>query len=338
MSIDLLDIETAPRKATLSERLGFSLHDRRRRLENKPQRLGKGKKWIPLQALEPAMSAARSVLERLGIFHALAHRALAADVIENQVFVRGLDDAVSGLRILHLSDLHIDGTRGFGRRLAETIAPLEFDYVAISGDLRLDTHGPIDGVLREMEPLVSVLRRCRGVFAVLGNHDVLDLVEPLEMQGVRYLLNENVVEDVHGHPIVFSGVDDAHYYGTDDMSRALEEVPIDHPTVFLCHSPDLVREAAENYVDLYLCGHTHGGQLCLPGGRPLVSNANCERRFIRGAWRYGSMNGYTSKGVGWSGVPLRSFCRAEIVVHVLRRERRNRCRVEADAARENARS
>jgi uncharacterized protein len=323
---------SAAKVRTLEERLGASACARRLALENRPQRLGKGRKHLPLQALEPAMTAARRLLEKVGLYRPLVRRALRQRLIENTVYVRGLPDDLAGVRILHLSDLHIDSSEGFGARLAEVCESLAFDAACITGDLRLDTCGPIDAVIREMTPLMRALTAGgRPVYAVLGNHDVLDLVAPLEALGASYLLNESVVMRRGAAELHWAGVDDAHYFGTDDLGRALGSIPTDAACLFLCHSPDLVREAAESFADLYLCGHTHGGQLCLPGGRPLVSNANCERRFVAGAWRYGSMQGYTSRGVGFSGVPLRAFCEAELVVHTLRRERRNRCRVEAEA-------
>lgn len=318
--------------ATLDERLGSGHAAVRRALENKPQRFGRGKKHVPLQALEPLMTAFRSGLERLGLYQPLAERAVRPMIAENRVYVRALPSCMEGLRILHLSDLHIDGMRGFGARLADLCEWLNYDIACITGDLRLHTEGPVDRVMEEMRPLVTRLRRKGSVFAVLGNHDVLDLVPPLEAEGVRYLLNESVALVHRGARYRIAGVDDVHYYGTDDLERSIAAVAEDEPTIFLCHSPDLIREAAEADLDLYLCGHTHGGQLCLPGGKPLVSNANCARRFISGPWRYGVLQGYTSRGVGFSGIPLRSFCRPEIVVHELRRERRNPCRMQADAA------
>jgi len=71
--------------------------------------------------------------------------------------------------------------------------------------------------------------------------------------------------------------------------------------------------------DLHLSGHTHGGQICLPGGIPLIRNGNCPKEMIAGAWRYGKMHGYTSRGTGCCGVAARFFCPPEITVHTLRR-------------------
>jgi hypothetical protein len=91
------------------------------------------------------------------------------------------------------------------------------------------------------------------------------------------------------------------------------------------HTPELVDEAAAAGVDLYLCGHTHGGQICLPWIGPIIVNANCPRRYARGLWRHRHMQGYTSPGVGTSGVPVRFFCPPEIGVIELRCSRHRNC-------------
>ena len=71
-------------------------------------------------------------------------------------------------------------------------------------------------------------------------------------------------------------------------------------------------------VDLNLAGHTHGGQICLPGGIPLMVNASCSRRYCKGPWRYHALDGYTSVGSGVSMVDVRLNCPPEITIHRLR--------------------
>ncbi len=313
------------------DRLGYDRALRRRELEGRPQSFGDGKKWIPLQMLDPVMGFLRRGLEISGAFPSLARRATRFDVVTHDVRLRGLPPAFEGLRILHLSDLHIDAFEGFGRRLIDAITGIPFDVAVVTGDLRLEIKGGINRMLDEMRPLAAVLASCRfGAHAVLGNHDCLDMVVPLESFGLRYLLNENRVLEIDGQRLHLAGVDDAHFFGTDEIDDALAGMPTDETCVFLCHSPDLIEEAARRYCDLYLCGHTHGGQLCLPGGRPLISNASVSRRFCSGRWILGGMRGYTSRGVGFSGLPFRAHCQAEIVVHRLFQERRNRDRIDLE--------
>ncbi len=311
-------------------RLGIDLARRRRSWEGRPQSMGHGKKRVPFQVLDPVMAWMRRGLDLCGLYKILARRATRIQIVENDLWLVGLPGEFEGARLLHLTDLHIDGPPGFGETLTSTCRELDFDVAVITGDLRLDTRGPVDAALRELESLVPVLGACRhGAYAVLGNHDTLDMVEPLESLGLRYLLNESLrIGAGEGRGGVWLvGVDDAHFFGTDDLPAAFADVPVEDVALFLCHSPDLILEAAAAFADVYLCGHTHGGQICLPGGTPLVSNASCARRFIAGPWQYGALRGYTSRGCGFSGVPLRSFCRPEIVIHTLRAERRCRERV-----------
>ena len=108
------------------------------------------------------------------------------------------------------------------------------------------------------------------------------------------------------------GVDDPHYYGCDDLPGALESVPSEAFKILLVHSPEIIEKAEAAGIDLYLCGHTHGGQICLPLLGPLISNSNCARKYTRGQWQYKHLQGYTSPGVGTSGVPVRFFCPPEL--------------------------
>jgi hypothetical protein len=88
--------------------------------------------------------------------------------------------------------------------------------------------------------------------------------------------------------------------------------------IALVHSPELYEVAAAHSVDLYLCGHTHGGQICLPGGRPVVKHLNRGRHLFRDVWSHRGMRGYTHSGTGTSGIPIRFNTRGEVVVHRLR--------------------
>jgi predicted MPP superfamily phosphohydrolase len=89
-------------------------------------------------------------------------------------------------------------------------------------------------------------------------------------------------------------VDDAHYYGCDDLAQAVQAVPSNAFRLLLAHTPEMFAEAAKAGIDLYLTGHTHGGQICLPWIGSLVMNAACPREYTRGHWRHGGMQGYTS--------------------------------------------
>jgi predicted MPP superfamily phosphohydrolase len=123
-----------------------------------------------------------------------------------------------------------------------------------------------------------------------------------------------------GHDgIWLAGVDDPHHYRMDDIAKSVAGIPAGETAILLSHSADNHVEAAAAGVDLFLCGHTHGGQICLPGGFPLVTSTRLSRRFAAGAWQYGGMAGYTSRGIGTSAIDARFNCAPEATLHTLRR-------------------
>jgi predicted MPP superfamily phosphohydrolase len=94
------------------------------------------------------------------------------------------------------------------------------------------------------------------------------------------------------------GVDDPHYYGCDDLAAALDGVPDEAFKLLLAHTPEVFEEAARAGIDLYLSGHTHAGQICVPWLGPLVLNATCPRSYTYGHWHHGEMQGYTTRRCG----------------------------------------
>jgi len=229
-----------------------------------------------------------------------------------------LPPAFCGFTILHLSDIHADGLTGLTESIAERLHDLQVDLCVLTGDYRYRLHGPCHEVYPNMEKILASVNARYGIVGVLGNHDAAEKVPELERLGVTMLVNQSLELSHGGDTIWLVGLDDPHYYGCDDLPGALRGVPEKTFKVLLVHTPELLAEAEASGVDLYLCGHTHGGQICLPFIGPLISGANCPRRYVRGAWRYKRMQGYTSAGVGVSVVPVRFFCPPEIVLIELR--------------------
>ena len=104
---------------------------------------------------------------------------------------------------------------------------------------------------------------------------------------------------------------------TDAADRALKSSAKGF-RIGLVHSPEAVAQAAAAGIDLYLTGHTHAGQICLPGGIPIMTNSTVGRSYASGLWRYGNMVGYTSSGIGVSGLPLRFNSQGEVTHITLR--------------------
>jgi predicted MPP superfamily phosphohydrolase len=131
------------------------------------------------------------------------------------------------------------------------------------------------------------------------------------------LLNECVSISRHNEQIFLAGIDDANFYRVDSIEKAASSIPPGSFTILLSHTPEVYRHAAHAGFDLLLSGHTHGGQICLPGSVPITLDSVLPRRFGSGIWMYHEMTGYTSVGVGSSVVPIRFNCPPEITLHRL---------------------
>lgn len=236
---------------------------------------------------------------------------------EHEVTIPDLPAAFEGFRLLQLADLHCDLDDRIMNRITKAMANVPHDAVVLTGDYHTKVHRPFDRSLAAMQRLIPLLHPKR--FAILGNHDFLAKVAPLEEAGLPFLLNESLPLEHHGSRLWICGIDDPHFFRTHDLARARAAVPAGEPTILLSHSPETYREAADRGYSLMLSGHTHGGQMCLPGGFPVYRNApGCRREHLAGPWREGTMRGYTSRGSGTAGVAARFHCPPEITVHILK--------------------
>ena len=214
-----------------------------------------------------------------------------------------LPPAFCGFTILHLSDLHADGLPGLTESLSERLHNLQVDLCVLTGDYRYRTRGPCDDVYPHMEKILAAVNARYGLVGVLGNHDAAEKVPHLERLGVTMLINQSLELCHGGDTIWLVGLDDPHYYGCDDLPGALRGVPEETFKVLLVHTPELLAEAETSGVDLYLCGHTHGGQIRFPGGPPIIRHS----RFCldEGVYAFNSSFLVVSRGLGSVGLPWR---------------------------------
>ena len=227
-----------------------------------------------------------------------------------------LPAAFNGYKILHLSDLHIDSIPGFAALINQKIKNLDFDICFLTGDYRKDISGSIAHILMPFRILSKYIEAPYGTFAVLGNHDTYLMGQYAKQSGLELLVNESVEIIKDNEKILVTGTDDPFNYYTEQAMLSLETRGYPFK-IALVHTTELANIASENKYSLYLCGHTHGGQICLKDGFPLISHQFEGKRFNHGLWRIGKMIGYTSKGVGVSGMPLRFNCPAEVTLITL---------------------
>jgi predicted MPP superfamily phosphohydrolase len=260
----------------------------------------------------------RHVLRLLGLHQRGRRNARLIEIRHNDLILRNLPKAFDGFTLLHLSDLHLDIAEDIPDVLIEALQRTgRYDICVLTGDLRAKTFGPYQAALESMAKIRPFLDG--PIYAVLGNHDTIRMVQGLEESGIRVLLNESVrLEMENGEAIYLAGIDDPHYYRADNLEKATDQIPENATSILLSHSPEMYRHAAYANFDIMLSGHTHGGQICLPGGIPILLNARTPRTFGKGAWHYHSLQGYTSVGSGTSIVDVRLNCPAEITLHQLR--------------------
>ncbi|MBC8393084.1 MAG: metallophosphoesterase [Deltaproteobacteria bacterium] len=257
------------------------------------------------------------MLKALGLYQRGLENALDYRTETVQIPLENLPSQFDGFRILQLSDIHADAIHDKGQKLLELLKGISADLVVITGDFRFLTQGICDKALERTAQIIRTVNAPYGIFGILGNHDFIEFVPGLESSGIKMLLNEAIPVKRNGAEIWLVGVDDAHLYDCHDIPRAVSKVPEKGLNILLSHTPETYAQAEDAGVDYIICGHTHGGQICLPGGIPVITNARCPRGFCSGSWKYRKMLGYTSRATGSSGLPVRFFCPPEITVHEL---------------------
>jgi predicted MPP superfamily phosphohydrolase len=280
-----------------------------------------------LDALEARLEQLfKTGIEAVGIARLAEANALDIRLVELELPLPGLPAAFDGYSILHLSDLHLDGHPALAGRLLAAIGGVAVDLVALTGDYLFANGGAHDAVVEPLSRLVGAVAAPDGVVAVLGNHDTAALVPAFEAGGVSCLVNEGRRLTRGRSSLVITGLDDVHRFYSPAALASLHALRpgSDELGIALVHSPELAPEAGEHGYGLYLCGHTHGGQVCLPGGIPLLTHMDrrggrVPRRLARGRWQLGDLVGVTNIGAGFSGVAARFSAPPQALRLILRR-------------------
>jgi predicted MPP superfamily phosphohydrolase len=240
-----------------------------------------------------------------------------------EVPVDDLRSELVGLRIVHLSDLHLGipsrGSRAVERGFewAQGLAP---DLVVVTGDLL--SRPRAEARLREL------LRRAGPCYAVLGNHDVEHSRDPFSRSGglkdlspARLLVDEAETLELRGRRVQLVGVDPRAYRAGRARPWLLAD-PAADLRILLCHYPTVLRRLPFDSFDLVLAGHMHDGQITLPLPRRKVLLAHPRAPYASGLYVRNGITMHVSPGLGTTFVPLRFYARPEATELVLQGVRR----------------
>lgn len=277
---------------------------------------GHGTNFFHIENWYSIHSVIRNALKVTGLYWRGRRNADNVRVRHHRVKLPNLPPAFNGFTILHLSDLHVDISLGaMGCLIKRLEEGIHYDICVLTGDFRGNTFGPFQCTLEGLARVRAHLKD--PIYGVLGNHDTVCMVPGMEDMGIRMLLNESETLVRGNQRIHLAGIDDAHYYRVDNIEKAASQFDHDAFSILLSHTPEIYRQAAHAGFNLMLSGHTHGGQICLPGSIPITLDSVLPRRMGSGSWTYHDMVGYTSVGAGSVVVPVRLNCLPEITLHHL---------------------
>lgn len=234
------------------------------------------------------------------------------------ISINNLHPALEGFTVLQITDLHlypltqpalIEKTVIMANELKPDLVVLTGDYVW--QDLE---------AIHELAPILSGLNARYGVFSTLGNHDYwLDadvITAAMESAGLPVLINQGHSIQHGNGSIYLAGLDDG-WSGNPDLNATLDGAASNEPIVLLCHEPDLADQyALDGRIDLQLSGHSHGGQIRLPGIGALIL-PYLGRKYDLGLYKVNDMQLYTNRGLGVISEPVRFNCPPEISQFVL---------------------
>ena len=252
----------------------------------------------------------------------------AVVVVRHDIALARLPRSFDGFTIAQLSDFHYE--QFTEKPITEAVAivnRLAPDLIVLTGDFVTSPLFELPKTLRSAasaaEPCAAILRKLRareGVYAVLGNHDVAAdpgrITRILAGHHIPVLCNRSVALERDGQTMWLVGIDDA-FIGHADLAAALRGIPAEETTILLAHEPDFADRAALLPIDLQLSGHSHGGQIWIPGlGAPWLPPL--ARRYPRGLYQVRDLTLYTNIGIGTIHAPIRLNCPPEVTLLRLR--------------------
>ncbi|MFL6439768.1 MAG: metallophosphoesterase [Terriglobales bacterium] len=248
------------------------------------------------------------------------------DVTKLELKLSRLAATFDGFKIALLSDFHFGAYTGKREVSAAVRAAnqLQPDVMALLGDFVTEplTGDPRSGA-KKAEPCAQVLSGLRsrlGTFAILGNHDYATdpelVADALKSYGITLLRNANRAFEQDGARLWMLGVSDVDFGGAN-LVDALTRVPEAETKMLLVHEPDFADHSSQHGIDIQFSGHSHGGQVRIPGVHPLWLPP-LAKKYYDGYYRVGPMQLYTNRGIGTVGLPFRFCCPPEVTLVTLR--------------------
>lgn len=246
-------------------------------------------------------------------------------LVQNTLYVAKLPEELEGMRIVHLSDLHIGSTFD-GKWLDKLIGKInaeKADIIVVTGDL-------VDAVPKKIEKDIIQLQKLNaplGIHICLGNHEyfcgAMPWIEKWRAWGFNVYVNENKKITYNNYDFYIAG--SADFEGnkfpgllTPDMEKTLQGIKMEDFTILLQHQPKKAKKNAKSGVNVQLSGHTHGGQYFFLF--PIVFLLN--NGYRAGFYEVNDLSLYVSSGSGlWGYVPLRFGTESEVLIHTLKKNK-----------------
>ncbi|MEM7115583.1 MAG: metallophosphoesterase [Chloroflexota bacterium] len=212
------------------------------------------------------------------------------------------------IRLLHISDIHLERWSRREDQLLAHVAQTQPDLIVITGDYVSTSNNADPETMAQVRNLLSQLSAPYGVYATLGTPpvDLRENVVPIfDDLGVKLMREDWEQIDLgKGRRLTLLGMDFTHYLPDDiaRLGRILAAAPQDAPQLLITHSPEIMPQAVESGIDLYLCGHTHGGQVRLPFIGPLLTSSQLGRRYVMGHYHEERTHLYVTRGIGFEGL------------------------------------
>jgi uncharacterized protein len=225
------------------------------------------------------------------------------------------------LRIVQLSDVHVERLTKRDLSLPALVASLSPDLIVLTGDFLSTSYNDDPRAVADLVLLLQKLHAPGGIYAVWGTKDVdrPEVLRPaMEELGIVVLEDRAQEIEIAGRRLWLMGLSPTRDLAADSarLANLVATAPAGIPRLLLYHTPDLMPEAAALGIDLYLAGHTHGGQWRLPGFGAILTSSRYWKRYEAGLYCRDKTHMYVSRGLGLEGFGApraRFFCPPEVV-------------------------